>query len=155
MQDPANVYTIISKMWSGFKKFIMRGNTVDMAVAFVVGAAFNGMVQSLVKDLITPLVAAIGGNPNFSNYYFTLHHSKFLYGNFINSFISLIVIAAAVYFLVVHPVNKLINFTNKYRKSPDPTDKQCSECLSTIPIQASRCKYCGIKQPVPKEAAQI
>lgn len=139
-------------VWSGFKNFILRGNTIDLAVAFVVGAAFNSVVQSLVKDLITPLIAAIGGNPNFSSYYFTLNHSRFLYGEFLNSFISFLLIATAVFFLVVQPINRLIAFTNKMRKAPDPTDKKCTECLSTIPIQASRCAHCGIKQPVPKTA---
>ena len=132
-------------VWSGFKNFILRGNTIDLAVAFVVGAAFNGMIQSMVKDLITPLIAAIGGNPNFSTYYFTIHHSKFLYGDFLNSFISFMVIALAVFFLVVKPINKLISLSNRLRKAPDPTDKKCPECLSTIPVQASRCAFCGVK----------
>jgi large conductance mechanosensitive channel len=137
-------------VWSGFKNFILRGNTIDLAVAFVVGAAFNGMIQSLVRDLITPLIAAIGGNPNFSSYYVTLHHSKFLYGDFLNSFISFMIIALAVFFLVVQPINKLISLTNRLRKAPDPTDKKCPECLSTIPAQASRCAFCGVKLTAAK-----
>lgn len=134
-------------MWQDFKKFILRGNTVDLAVAFVVGAAFNGVVQSLVKDLITPLIAAIGGKPNFSNLYFTLNHSRFLYGDFINGLISFLVIATVVFFLVVQPVNKLIAFSQRNKKATDPTEKKCPECLSTIPAGASRCAYCGVKQP--------
>lgn len=132
-------------MLSDFKKFILRGNTIELAVAFVVGAAFNGVVQSLVKDLITPLVAAIGGNPNFSSYYFTLHHSRFNYGDFINSFISFLMIAAAVFFLVIQPINKMVAISSRRKTPPDPTDKKCPECLSTIPIDATRCAFCGIK----------
>lgn len=133
-------------MWTDFKKFILRGNTVDLAVAFVVGAAFNGVVQGLVKNMITPLVAAIGGNPNFSAYYFTLNHSQFLYGDFINSLLSFMIIAAVVFFLIVQPVNKLVSFSNRTKTPPEPTDKKCTECLSTIPKAASRCAFCGIKQ---------
>ena len=133
-------------MWTDFKKFILRGNTVDLAVAFVVGAAFNGVVQGLVKNMITPLVAAIGGNPNFSAYYFTLNHSQFLYGDFINSLLSFMIIAAVVFFLIVQPVNKLVSFSNRTKTPPETTDKKCTECLSTIPKAASRCAFCGIKQ---------
>jgi large conductance mechanosensitive channel len=140
-------------MWKDFKKFILRGNTIDVAVAFVIGAAFNGVIQSLVKDLITPLVAAIGGNPNFSNYYFTLHHSRFDYGDFLNSLISFLLIATAIFFLVIQPINKLIAYASKLKTPPDPTDKKCVECLSTIPIAATRCAFCGIKQPAKKTAA--
>ncbi len=132
-------------MLSDFKKFILRGNTIDLAVAFVVGAAFNGVVQSLVKDLITPLISALGGKPDFSSYYFTLHNSRFLYGDFINSFISFMLIAAAVFFLVIQPINKLLTLTSRLKTAPDPTDKKCPECLSTVPVLATRCAYCGVK----------
>jgi large conductance mechanosensitive channel len=132
-------------MLSDFKKFILRGNAIELAVAFVVGAAFNGVVQSLVKDLLTPLIAAIGGKPNFSSYYFTINNSRFSYGDFINSLVSFIMIAAAVFFLVIHPINKLIEITSRLKTPPDPTDKKCPECLSTIPIGATRCAFCGIK----------
>lgn len=134
-------------MWSDFKKFILRGNTVDLAVAFVVGAAFNGVVQSLVKNLITPLVSAFGGKPDFTKYSFTINHSHFYYGLFINSFLSFIIIAAVVFFFVVQPINKLIAFTQRNKVAPSPTDKKCHECLSTIPIEALRCAFCGVKQP--------
>ena len=137
-------------MWKDFKKFILRGNTVDLAVAFIVGAAFNGVVQSLVKYMMTPLIAAVGGKPNFSDLYVTLNHSKFLYGDFINSLISFIIIATVVFFFVVQPINKLIAISNKTKNPPDPTDKKCTECLSTIPIDALRCAFCGIKQPLKK-----
>ncbi len=132
-------------MLSDFKKFILRGNTIELAVAFVVGAAFNGVVQSLVKDLITPLISAVGGKPNFSAYYFTINNSRFAYGDFINSLVSFLMIAAAVFFLVIHPLNKLIEFTARLKTPPDPTDKKCPECFSTIPIKATRCAFCGVK----------
>lgn len=134
-------------MWSDFKKFILRGNTVDLAVAFVVGAAFNGVVQSLVKYLITPLISAFGGQPNFTKYSFTINHSQFLYGEFVNSFLSFLIIATVVFFFIVQPINKLIAYTQRNKVAPSPTDKKCPECLSTIPIEASRCAFCGIKQP--------
>ena len=137
-------------MLSDFKKFILRGNTIDLAVAFVVGAAFNGVVQSLVKDLITPLISALGGKPDFSNMYFTLNHSRFLYGDFVNTLISFLLIAAAVFFLVIQPINKLLALTNRLKTPPDPTDKKCPECLSTIPHQATRCAFCGIKLQASK-----
>ena len=139
-------------MWSDFKKFILRGNTIDVAVAFVIGAAFNGVVQSLVKDLITPLVSAIGGNPNFSAYFFTLNHSRFNYGDFLNSFISFLLIATAIFFLVIQPINKLVAYANKLKTPTDPTDKKCPECLSTIPLAAKRCAFCAVKLPVKTKA---
>lgn len=132
-------------MWSDFKQFILRGNLIELAVAFVVGAAFSGLVESLVKDLITPLIAAIGGNPNFSSYYFSINHSRFLYGNFINSLISLVIIAAVVFFLLVRPVNKMIELANRRKAPADPSDKKCPECLSTIPLDATRCAFCTQK----------
>ncbi len=119
---------------------------VDLAVAFVVGAAFNGVVQALVKSLITPLIAAIGGNPNFSSYYFTINHSKFMYGTFVNSLISFLLIATVVFFFVVQPINKLVSISNRNKIPAEPTDKKCNECLSSIPKAASRCAFCGVKQ---------
>ena len=134
-------------MWSDFKKFILRGNTIDLAVAFIVGAAFNGVVQSLVKDMLTPLIAAFGGKPNFAGLSFTINHSRFLYGTFINNLVSFIIIAIVIFFFVVQPINKLVSLTNKRKTPPEPTDKKCSECLSTIPKAATRCAFCGVKQP--------
>jgi large conductance mechanosensitive channel len=128
-----------------FKKFILRGNTVDLAVAVVVGAAFGSIVTSLVKDLITPLIAAIGGQPNFSNLYFTIHNSKFLYGDFINAVVSFLIIAAVIFFLVVQPINKLVARVNLSKTEEDPTEKKCPECLSDVPIGASRCAFCTSK----------
>ena len=132
-------------MLTDFKKFILRGNTIDLAVAFVIGAAFNGVVQSLVKDLITPFISALGGKPNFASLYFTLHHSRFLYGEFINNFISFLLVATAVFFLVIQPINKLVTLTSRLKSTPEPTDKKCLECLSSVPIQATRCAFCGIR----------
>lgn len=129
----------------GFKDFIVRGNVVDLAVGVMVGAAFNSVVSSLVKDLMTPLIAAIFKQPNFSNFSFTLRGSQFLYGDFINNLISFIITAATIYFLVVVPINKL----SSIRKGPPPqaTTKICPECLSNIPAKARRCAYCTSIQP--------
>jgi large conductance mechanosensitive channel len=128
-------------MLKGFKQFLLRGNVVDMAVGIVIGAAFGGVVAALVKDLLTPLIAAIVRAPDFSGLSFTLNSSKFLYGDFINTLISFILIAAAVYFFVVLPVNALVA---RARRQPpaDPTTRKCPECLSEIPIAARRCAYC-------------
>lgn len=133
-------------MLKDFKKFILRGNTIDLAVAFVIGAEFNSTVTSLVKDLITPLISAIGGKTNLSNYYFTINHSRFLYGTFLSSLLSFIIIAATVFFLVVQPINKLTELVQKKKQPLDPTDKKCPECLSLIPLKAKRCMYCTAKQ---------
>ena len=128
-------------MLKGFKAFILRGNAVDLAVGVVIGAAFGSVVTALVKDLLTPLIAAIARVPDFSNLSFTLNHSKFLYGDFINALISFLLIASAVYFFVVTPMNMLVQ---RMRKEPpaDPTTKKCPECQSEIPISAKRCAYC-------------
>ena len=129
-------------MLKGFKQFLLRGNVVDLAVAVIVGAAFGAVVNALVKDLITPIIAAIGGKPDFSNIYFTINGSKFLIGDFINAIVSFLIISAAIYFLVVLPVNTITARVRAGRPAPDPTVKSCPECLSTIPIGARRCAYC-------------
>jgi large conductance mechanosensitive channel len=126
----------------GFKQFILRGNVLDLAVAVVVGAAFGAVVTALVKDLITPLIAAIVGKPDFSAIVFTVNGSKFLIGDFINALISFLLIAAAVYFFVVLPVNTLMARIRRGEAPPDPTTKKCPECLSEIPIGARRCAHC-------------
>jgi len=125
----------------GFRQFLLRGNVVDLAVAIIIGAAFVAVVQAFVKDILTPLIAAIAGKPDFSQLTFTIHNSKFLYGDFINALLSFVIIAAAVYYFVVLPVNTLIS---RARRQPpaDPTTKKCPECLSEIPIDARRCAYC-------------
>jgi len=124
-----------------FKQFIMRGNVIDLAIGFMMGAAFGAVVSALVADLITPLIAAIGGNPDFSNLTFTLNNSVFKYGHFINALLAFIIIALVLFFFVVKPVNSLIS---RSRKEPpaDPTTRKCPECLSEIPLEARRCKFC-------------
>jgi large conductance mechanosensitive channel len=133
----------------GFKAFLIRGNVVDLAVAVMVGVAFGAVVTALVKDLVTPLIAAIGGNPDFSTLYFTINNSKFLYGDFLNAAIAFLVIVTVIYFLVVVPYSALMARLRK-EPSPDPMLKKCPECLSEIPIAARRCAFCG--QPVAAEA---
>jgi large conductance mechanosensitive channel len=128
-------------MLQGFKSFILRGNVVDMAVGIVIGAAFGKIVEALVKDLLTPLIGAIGKIPDFSGVFFTINDSKFMIGEFINAAVSFIIIAAAVYFFVVLPVNTLIAKSKK-EKPADPTTKNCPECISTIPLNAKKCAYC-------------
>jgi large conductance mechanosensitive channel len=124
-----------------FRDFILRGNLVSVAVAFVIGAAFAALVQGLVADLITPLVAAIGGNPDFSRLSFTLHRSVFLYGAFLNLLIAFVVIAAVVFFLVVKPTNALLD-RMKTEPPVDETVQQCPHCLSSIPADAAVCAFC-------------
>jgi len=138
-------------MLKEFKKFIMRGNVVDLAVAVAVGAAFTSVVQGIVKDLITPLISAIGGQHDFSELTFTINGSTFLYGDVINLIISFLVIAAVVFFLVVQPINKLQSLANRNKTAEEPTERKCPECLSDIPKAASRCKFCTAKiSPVKK-----
>lgn len=125
----------------GFKEFLLRGNVVDLAIAVVIGLAFGAVVTAFVKDLVTPLIAAIGGKPDFSGLTFTINNSKFLYGDFINAVVSFIIIAAVIYFFVVLPMNRLLALR---RTGPplDPTTRKCPECLSEIPIAAHRCAFC-------------
>jgi large conductance mechanosensitive channel len=129
-------------MFKEFRKFILRGNVVDLAVAVVVGAAFNSVVQGLVKDVITPFIAAIGGQPDFSKLTFQLNGSTFLYGDFINAVISFLIIAATIFFFVVQPINKLQARVNRNKTTEDPSEKKCPECLSEIPLKATRCAFC-------------
>jgi large conductance mechanosensitive channel len=138
-------------MLSGFKQFILRGNVIDMAVGVVIGAAFGGVVTALTKDLLTPFIAAIVGKPDFSAVSFTIHGAVFAVGDFINAAISFLLIAAAVYFFVVTPVNALVSRMRKAPAPADPTTKKCPECLSEIPIDARRCAHCS--QPVMGKAA--
>jgi large conductance mechanosensitive channel len=138
-------------MLSGFKKFILRGNVVDMAVGVVIGAAFGGVVTALTKDLLTPFIAAVVGKPDFSYLGFTIHNTKFPVGDFINAVVSFVLVAAAIYFFVVTPVNALVARMNRGEKPADPTTKKCPECLSEIPIEARRCAHCT--QPVMGRAA--
>jgi large conductance mechanosensitive channel len=130
-------------MLSGFKQFILRGNVVDMAVGVVVGAAFATVVSAFTRDLLTPLIAALFGKPDFSSIIFTINNSQFLIGDFINAAIAFLLVAAAVYFFVVTPVNLLVARMRKASAPADPTTKKCPECLSEIPIDARRCAHCG------------
>ena len=129
-------------MLQGFKKFLLRGNVIDLAVAVVIGAAFGAVITSLVTNIFTPLIAAIGGKPDFSNLSVTLNHSKVMYGSFLNAVISFLMIAAAVYFFLVAPMNAYTERRNRGVAPQDPTTKKCPECLSEIPIAASRCAFC-------------
>ncbi len=129
-------------MLTGFKSFILRGNVVDLAVGVVIGAAFGAIVDKLVKDLITPLIAAIVGKPDFSALGFTINGTKFPVGDFINAIVSFLLIATAVYFFVIVPVNALMARSKKGELPPDPSTKKCPECLSEIPIAARKCAFC-------------
>ena len=123
----------------GFREFLARGNLVDLAVAVVIGTAFTAVVAALVADVITPLIAAIAGKPDFSSLTFTINHSTFRYGAFFNALISFLIIAAVVYFLIVKPMAALLARSTRVKEA---TERDCPECLSSIPIAARRCKYC-------------
>ena len=126
-----------------FKEFIMRGNVVDLAVAVVIGAAFTDIVNAFVADLITPLIAAIGGQPDFSAISFTINGSQFLIGHFINVLIAFLIIAAVVFFFVVKPLNMLMERAARRQvETPAPTTTKCPYCLSEVAIEATRCPYC-------------
>jgi large conductance mechanosensitive channel len=130
-------------MLKEFKQFILRGNVVDMAVGVVVGAAFASVVGAFTKDLLTPLIAALVGKPDFSAISFSVNGSVFALGDFINALVAFLLVAAAVYFFVVTPVNALVARMRKAPAAADPTTKKCPECLSEIPIDARRCAHCG------------
>jgi large conductance mechanosensitive channel len=128
-------------MLKEFRQFILRGNLVDLATAVVVGTAFTAVVNAFVKDLITPLIAAAGGEPDFGGLAFTINGSRFAYGDFLNAFLTFVIVAAVVFFFVIKPVNHLLD---RYKTEPDvenPT-RECPECLSQIPVAARRCAFC-------------
>jgi len=129
-------------MLKGFRQFLLRGNVVDLAVGVVIGAAFGALVTAFVKDLLTPLIAAVAGKPDFSAFFFVVNGAKFAYGDFFNMVISFLLISAAVYFCVIVPVNRLVS---RARREPpaDPATKKCPECLMEIPIDARRCGHCA------------
>jgi len=129
-------------MLKGFRQFLLRGNVVDLAVGVVIGAAFGALVTAFVKDLLTPLIAAVAGKPDFSAFFFVVNGAKFAYGDFFNMVISFLLISAAVYFCVIVPVNKMVS---RARREPpaDPATKKCPECLMEIPIDARRCGHCA------------
>jgi large conductance mechanosensitive channel len=126
---------------SEFKQFVLRGNVVDLAVGIVIGVAFAAVVQAAVADLLTPLIAAIFGQPDFSRLSFTINGSEFRYGHFLNALISFLIITFVVFFFVVKPVNALRSLSQR-RESPDPSTRKCPECRSEIPIDARRCAFC-------------
>jgi large conductance mechanosensitive channel len=128
---------------SGFQKFLLRGNVVDLAVAVIIGAAFGAVVTAFVKDIVTPIIGAFGGLPDFSAWFFTVNGSKFLIGDFVNSLISFVVIAFVVYYFVVVPVQRLMDRYKPEELPPAPTTtRECPECLSKIPKAARRCAFC-------------
>ena len=129
-------------MLRGFREFLFRGNVLDLAVAVVMGGAFGGIVTALVKDLLTPLIAAIVGKPDFSALSFTVNNSKFLYGDFLNAVVAFLLVGAAIYFFVVVPMNAVTSRLKEPAPVPEPTTKKCPECLSEIPLAARRCAHC-------------
>ncbi|MEV4566790.1 large conductance mechanosensitive channel protein MscL [Nonomuraea sp. NPDC049419] len=130
---------------TGFRKFLMQGNVIDLAVAVIIGAAFNAIVQSFVADLLTPLISAFGGLPDFSSLKVTVGQSNFMYGNFINSVVSFLMVAAVVYFLIVKPYTHI---RERNAAKIEAMTRDCPECLSEIPKAASRCAFCSADVPV-------
>src|SRR4051812_305227 len=150
---PAGLAQGARKELGGFQKFILRGNVVDLAVGVVIGAAFGSVVQALVKDVITPLLGVFGGVPDFSSWTVTVRSSRLLVGDFLNNLLAFLLIAAVIYFLVVLPVNRLME---RYRPQPEPAPtKECPECLSKIPREARRCSACAAQlAPPSREVAE-
>jgi large conductance mechanosensitive channel len=135
-------------MLKEFREFIMRGNVIDLAVAVVIGAAFGAVVTSLVENLITPLIAAIGGEPDFSAITFTINGSEFGIGAFINSLISFLIIAVVIFFFVIKPMNALMERVRRGETTPDPTTGVCEYCKTEIPLEATRCPHCTSENPM-------
>jgi len=129
-------------MLQEFKKFLLRGNVIDLAVGIVIGASFGTVVTALVSDLLTPLIAAVAKVPDFSGLALKINGSQLMYGHFLNAVISFVLVAAAIFFFVIKPMNVLVAKTKK-DPLPDPTTKKCPECLGEIPIKAKRCMYCA------------
>ena len=132
-------------MLNEFKKFILRGNVVDLAVGIVVGAAFTSVVNAFVRDIINPLVPTAGGQSEFAKRSIDIGFGKILYGDLVISIISFLITAAVVFFLVVQPINKLNEISMKKKDTEEPTTKKCDYCLSVIPVDATRCKFCTSK----------
>ena len=135
-------------MLKGFQQFLLRGNVLDLAVAVIIGGAFGAVVTALVKDLLTPMIAAIVQQPDFSGIVLVVNGSKVLIGDFLNVVISFVLVAAAVYFFVVVPVNRLTARLRRGEAPPDPTTKKCPECLSDVAIAAKRCAFCTSALPM-------
>lgn len=142
----------MAEMLKGFRDFISRGNVVELAVAVVVGAAFTALVTAMVEDLLTPVIAAIIGEPDFSDLTFTVNGSIFRYGNFINAVITFLTVVLAIYFMVVVPLGKLSEIRER---NEDSTTKTCPECRSDIPVEARRCAHCTVelRPGLPPDAA--
>ena len=134
----------------GFRTFLLRGNVVDLAVAVVMGVAFNNIVQAMVRNIITPLISAAGGRPDFRTLHVTIGSSTIKYGLFLNAVIAFLIIATVIYFLLVAPMAKLVAFAQRKREA---TEKVCPECLSLIPAKATRCKYCTAAMPPASPSA--
>jgi large conductance mechanosensitive channel len=132
----------LASMIKGFGSFIMRGNVIDLAVAVVIGAAFGGVVSSFVKDLITPLIAALFGKPDFAELTFTINNSKFAVGDFINAVVGFLLVAFAIYFFVISPMNAITTRFKKPATDEVPALRECPDCMSDIPAAATRCKFC-------------
>jgi large conductance mechanosensitive channel len=128
----------------GFRKFLFRGNLIDLAVAVVIGVAFNAVIQALIADIITPIIAAIAGKPNFSSLTFTINKSHFLYGSFINAVLSFVIIALAIYYIVVMPATRITALATRNKAA---TERDCPECLQSIPAGATRCMFCTAEVP--------
>lgn len=135
----------ITDQLKDFKKFILRGNVVDLAVAVVIGAAFNNIVQAIVKDFITPLIGTINGKDQLANGVLHFRGQAFAYGDFINTVISFLTISAVVFFLVVQPINKFMAHVKPADEADKPSERSCPACLAAIPAAASRCKFCTTK----------
>lgn len=137
-------------MFKEFRKFILRGNVVDLAVGVVIGAAFTSVVNSLVNNIITPLISVIYGGNQFSKATFSISGNEFGYGSVINSLISFLIVAAVVFFFVVQPVNKLTELAIKKKDTEEDSTKKCDYCLSVVPKEATRCKFCTSKLEAKK-----
>lgn len=140
-------------MLQEFKKFILRGNVVDLAVAVVIGVAFTSVVTAFVTDFLTPLIASVQGSHAFASYAFKLNGITFPYGHFLNAFISFLLTAAVVFFFVVQPLNRLNDIAKRAEKTTDPTTRKCPECLGEIPLKAARCMFCTSRIAQPDKAA--
>jgi large conductance mechanosensitive channel len=125
-----------------FRTFLLRGNVVDLAIGVVIGVAFGNVVTALVKDLITPFIAAIGAQPDFGGLFFTINRSRVRYGDFIDAALTFVIVAAVVFFFVVMPMNHLVALSRRGRPPEAPVTRECPECLSTIPLGARRCAFC-------------
>jgi large conductance mechanosensitive channel len=144
--------TPMSSMLKEFREFILRGNLVDLAIAVVVGTAFGAVVTAFVADILTPLIAAFGGQPDFSALTFEIHRSTFRYGHFLNALLAFLMVSAVVFFLVLKPVNALMA-RRKVDTATDAKTRSCPECLSDIPVAARRCAFCGTAVGPPLNAA--